>query len=77
MSKMSEFHRKLRYEVINFFLENSKPPTVDDLAVTTSSNNATINDGLQALADQHHIKLYEPKVPSLSPITMAHPFSHL
>lgn len=75
--QMSEFHRKLRYEVINFFLTHSKPPTIDRLAATTSSDNDTITDGLQALAAQHHIKLYEPSVPSLSPITMAHPFSHL
>lgn len=74
---MDSFERKLRYQVFQFYLENCRPPTIQELSTLLSLPTADVNRGLQRLRDLHHVKLYDEGVPSPTPIAMAHPFSHL
>ena len=74
---MDEIDKRLRYEVINFHLNECRPPTVQELVDKTSYDEYVVTEGLKRLADQHHLKLYDEGVPSVTPISMAHPFSHL
>lgn len=74
---MDSFERKLRFQVFQFFLDNCRPPTVQDLSSKLSIPNEDVSRGLKRLRDLHHVKLYADGVPSPAPIAMAHPFSRL
>ena len=74
---MDQSDRQLRFEVINFWLDNCRPPTTQDLASKGGRDEADVRRGLKRLEELHHLKLYGDEVPSPTPIAMAHPFSHL
>jgi len=74
---MDQSDRQLRFEVINFWLDNCRPPTTQDLASKGGRDEADVRRGLKRLEELHHLKLYGDEVPSPTPIAMVHPFSHL
>ncbi len=74
---MDQSDRQLRFEVINFWLDNCRPPTAQDLASKSGRDEADVRRGLKRLEELHHLKLYGDEAPSPTPIAMAHPFSHL
>ncbi|KAK5993818.1 hypothetical protein PT974_07255 [Cladobotryum mycophilum] len=69
--------RDIRIFVINHYLQTCRPPTVAEIAKETSSSPEEVNTGLEKLEALQHFTLYKKNVPALSPIAMAHPFSHL
>ena len=74
---MDASDRKVRYGVFGFFLENCRPPTTTELAAQTGLSPSRVSQSLKTLQRLHHLSLYDDHVPSLTPIAMAHPFSHL
>lgn len=74
---MDDSTNRLRYEIINFFLRECRPPTTQELTDKVSGSEYDVVRGLQNLEELHHLKLYDAGVASPSPISMAHPFSHL
>ncbi|KAJ6443516.1 AIF-like mitochondrial oxidoreductase (Nfrl) [Purpureocillium lavendulum] len=78
---MDDFDRQLRFDVINFWLDQCRPPTVAELASQGGGegdrDETSVRRGLARLEQLHHLTLYGADVPSPTPIAMAHPFSHL
>jgi hypothetical protein len=48
-----------------------------ELADSTDHSTPEVMDLLKRLEDLHHLTLYKEIVPSPTPISMVHPFSHL
>lgn len=74
---MDEPTRKVRFEIFRFILDKCRPPTTAELADSTGHSTAEVMDILKRLEDLHHLTLYNENVPSPTPISMVHPFSHL
>lgn len=74
---MDEETRNLRFKVFEYLLDQCRPPTVDELASRCACTASDVQSMLKRLQELHHLKLYDDKVPSPTPIAMAHPFSHL
>jgi hypothetical protein len=62
-------HEDLRLAVYRSFADTGQPPGVDDLARQLSTDVATVQEGLEALAQARHLVL------DGSAIVMAHPFA--
>jgi hypothetical protein len=59
----------LRLAVYHEFAATGRAPTISSLAATTGQAEAAVADGLEALADAHHLVLRE------GAIVLAHPFA--
>ncbi|OAA55379.1 Alkylmercury lyase [Cordyceps fumosorosea ARSEF 2679] len=64
-------HSSLHEFIISSFLNNHRPPTVNEVATRFETDVATARCGLQALADYHGVVLH----PKSDEVWVAHPFS--
>lgn len=64
-------HSSLHEFIISSFLNNQRPPTVDDVVDRFKTDTNTARQGLQALADYHGVVLH----PKSDEVWVAHPFS--
>ena len=62
---------RLRLELYREFAATGRPPTVDALADALDQTPAAIADGLEALAEAHHVVLRDGQ------IVLAHPFASI
>ncbi|KAM0518129.1 hypothetical protein ACHAPE_004536 [Trichoderma viride] len=69
--------RTTRFRIMRFYLDNGRPPTLEELTKSTDLAPETVSKSLKQLEDLHHLVLYKEGVPSPTPIAMIHPFSHL
>jgi len=74
---MDEQIRNVRRFIFSFYLRQSRPPGINDIASGTGLSTTLVANALQQLESQHHVVLYKDAVPSPTPIAMAHPFSHM
>ncbi|KAI1907481.1 hypothetical protein LOZ61_006116 [Ophidiomyces ophidiicola] len=69
--------RRLRQLLFGFYLDQCRPPTVAELASGSGHSVSETKELLKQLENSHHIVLYDEELCTLTPIAMAHPFSHL
>ncbi|THC97912.1 hypothetical protein EYZ11_002610 [Aspergillus tanneri] len=74
---MNDKARKVRHQLLQFYMKECRPPTVDELAAESGLNASDIHQILDQLEELHHIVKYKHESRSPTPIAMAHPFSHL
>ncbi|KAK2729086.1 hypothetical protein CKAH01_10525 [Colletotrichum kahawae] len=74
---MDEVTRKVRYRIFEYYLENCRPPTTQDVAKSVGISEEQARVSFQQLDTAHHVVLHKHGVHTPTPICMAHPFSHL
>ncbi|OCL07574.1 hypothetical protein AOQ84DRAFT_408710 [Glonium stellatum] len=74
---MDDDVRSVRYFIFTFFLENCRPPSLEDICAACEVSEDRSLEILAALEKGRHLVLHKKDVHSPTPISMVHPFSHL
>ncbi|KAM5386615.1 hypothetical protein ACJZ2D_000578 [Fusarium nematophilum] len=74
---MDELARRVRHQVFAFYLDRCRPPTIPEIATAAAVTEEQANDALRQLEETHHVVLHKRGVCTPTPISMAHPFSHI